>query len=119
MAHHGYSFQSSRLVYRAVETPDDNAFFQAIQQDPLGYANPNFSIPKPQSRRDATKYQKDVAEDSMIGVVFCLRALDTATLIGCLHFTPLKPAHAQHRHSTLAINVLPDYQGQGYGTEAI
>jgi RimJ/RimL family protein N-acetyltransferase len=111
-------FQYSRLTYRAVETPDDNTFFQALQQDPLGYANSNFSISKPQSKNDATKYQKDVAEDSMMGVVFCLGAPDTTTPIGCLHLTPLRPAHARHRHSTLAIDVLPEYQGQGYGTEA-
>ncbi|KAK6441235.1 hypothetical protein LTR95_002534 [Oleoguttula sp. CCFEE 5521] len=113
-----HPFQSSRLLYRAVETPQDGDFFLAIQQDPFGYANSNFTISRPQNAKDASEYQKYVADDTMLGVVFCLLD-DPSKSIGVLHFGALKPNHAQHCHSMVAIDVLPEWQGKGYGTEAL
>ncbi|OQO07840.1 hypothetical protein B0A48_06631 [Cryoendolithus antarcticus] len=113
-----HPFQSSHLLYRAVETPQDNDFFLAIQQDPFGYANSNFSISRPQNAKNASDYQKYVADETMLGVVFCMLE-DPSKTVGVLHFDALKPNHAQHNHSTIAIDVLPDFQGKGYGSEAI
>lgn len=115
-------FHSARLVFRAVETPEDNDFFDILQKDPLGYANANFSISKPQSKKNASEYQKYVAEEAMLGVIFCLPATDPDTKptpIGCIHLDALKSNHAQHSHSTIGIAVVPAYQGKGYGGEAI
>lgn len=116
-------FQSARLTYRAVETPEDNDFFVTLQTDPIGYAQSNWSISVPQSKKSATEFQKYVSEDTMLGVLCCIPSPtpDTAPPIpiACMHLDRLKENHAQHRNATLAIDVLPQYQGQGYGSEAI
>lgn len=115
-------FQSSRLTYRAISSPEDDTFFQTLQTDAQGYANSNFSISKPQSKKSAADFQKYVAEDTMLGVLCCIPppTPDSPPIpVACLHLDRLKEAHAQHRNATLAIDVLPQYQGQGYGSEAI
>ena len=115
-------FRSSRLMYRAVESPDDDAFFQSIQTDTAGFENSNTRLIRPQSRKDAATYQKQVAEESLLGVVICLAPAnpqDKSTPIGTLHLTPPPAFMSQHRFVELGIDILPAYQGQGYGSEAI
>jgi RimJ/RimL family protein N-acetyltransferase len=76
----------------------------------------------PQSKKDASDYQKHVAENTMLGVVFCLHEDDKSELpkaIGTIHFDGIKQDHAHHRNSMVGIDALPEYQGKGYGSEAI
>jgi RimJ/RimL family protein N-acetyltransferase len=122
MASPDNSFRSSRLIYRAVESPDDDVFFQSIQTDTAGFENSNTRLIRPQSRKDAANYQKQVAEESLLGVVICIApasAQDKATPVGSLHLNPPPPSMSQHRFAELGIDILPAYQGQGYGSEAI
>lgn len=114
-------FRSARLIYRAVESPDDDACFQSIQTDTAGFENSNARLIRPQSRKDAANYQKSVAEDSLLGVVICLPSSgeDKDTPIGTLHLNKPPEHLAQHRFTELGIDILPGYQSQGYGSESI
>lgn len=122
MAH---AFCSERLTYRAVETPEDDAFFQVIANDVPGYQNSNWDLAVPQSRKQAASYQKAVAETRLLGVVFCITKQKPDAggpeliPVGCLHLSRLSPGQQHHRNTMLAIDVIPEYQGRGFGSEAI
>lgn len=115
-------FRSERLLYRAVESPDDDTLFQRIQSEPAELQNSNAFLMRPQSRKDAANYQKYVAEEALIGVVICLlpSGPDKAAVpIGTVHLAPFKPTMSHHRFTELGINILNAYHGKGYGSEAI
>ncbi|KAK5118004.1 hypothetical protein LTR62_004048 [Meristemomyces frigidus] len=135
-----HPFQSARLTYRAVEPEGDSALFLSIFHDPFGFHNANISLPKPQNKASAQAYLKQVAESKLVGVVMCLSAensqetsshddstegqskennLSRLTPIGAIHLSALEPKHAHHRHTEIGIDILPRYQNQGYGSEAI
>lgn len=65
-------FRSSRLLYRAVEPSEDEAFFLKLQQDPIAWANSNAAIPRPQGKKGALEYIKHL-EEALLGVVICLQ----------------------------------------------
>ena len=117
-------FSSARLVYRAVESPDDDAFFLSIQTEPTDFQNSNARLKRPQSRKDAKDYQKYVAEEALLGVVICLPHTEPGppqlppTPIGTVHLKPLPSSLSQHRFTELGIDIVKGYQGQGYGSEA-
>ena len=115
-------FRSSRLLYRAVESPDDDAFFFSMQTEPTDFVNSNARLHRPQSRKDAAQYQRYVAEEALLGVVICLPPTQPQfkpTPIGTIHLKSLPPHMVHHRFSEIGIDIVKGYQGQGYGTEAI
>lgn len=122
-------FRSEHLIMRAVESPDDDDFFVKIHQTPIDFANSNARVQKPQSKADAARYQKYVAETSFLGVIICLApradAVDAAekekagAAVGTIHLSEINVHMRAHNHSEIGIDILPEYQGKGYGTEAI
>lgn len=44
---------------------------------------------------------------------------DKAKPIGAVRLYQDSPKFSHHRYATIGINILPEYQGQGYGTEAL
>lgn len=115
-------WRSARLLYRTVESPDDDAFFQSIQTDPSNFQNTNANLIRPQSRKDAASYRKIVAEESVLGVIICLPPPTSEakpTPIGIIFLKSLPPAMQHHRFTELGIDIAQGYQGQGYGSEAI
>ncbi|KAF7191937.1 putative N-acetyltransferase YnaD [Pseudocercospora fuligena] len=115
-------FSSKRLIYRAVEPAEDEAFFLTIQQDPIAWRNSNAAIARPQSKKDAISYMKHCAEEALIGVVICLAPADEkskAVPIGAMHLSPVRSHLGHHRYTEIGIDIIKPYQGQGYGTEAI
>lgn len=115
-------FHSARLVYRAVEPNEDEDFFLKIQQDPIGYRNSNARLASPQSREDVKRYMEHLASKALLGVVICLPAPTPESKpipIGDIHLSPIPSYLAHHRNTTIGIDILPDYQGKGYGSEAI
>lgn len=118
-------FQSQRLIYRAVETPEDDDLFYMIQTEPMAFINSNTRLKTPQSRNNAAHLQRYVADEALIGAVICL-ASDKAdstpskpTLIGSIHLTRSGSTTTVHRHAEIAVDIIKQYQGQGYGSEAI
>ncbi|TKA32072.1 hypothetical protein B0A50_01319 [Salinomyces thailandicus] len=132
-----HPFQSARLVYRAVEE-DDEDFFLKLQQDALGYANAETRLKKPIGRKLTKTFLKHVMDEALLGVVICLPAAPavaksadsvdggagagvqpTLTPIGQVTLDGLEPEQSHHRHTDIGIDILPEYQGKGYGSEAI
>lgn len=137
-------FQSARLLYRAVELPGtnqaDDDFFLRLQRNALGFRNASSSLLRPVSQKQAADYQRWIAEESLLGVVICLpnnndddeandseaighqgHATDDepdATPIGVLTLT-LTPRESHHRYTEIIIDILPQHQNRGYGSEAI
>ncbi|KAI7540827.1 hypothetical protein KC331_g8944 [Hortaea werneckii] len=121
MAH---PFKSERLLYRAVE-PEDEAFFHRIAQDAFGMQNAEARISKPVSKAQTKDFMKQLMEEMLLSVVICLPATSTTekdappTPIGQMHLIALPPHHVHMRHTDIALDILPEYQRQGYGSEAI
>ena len=121
-------FRSERLVYRAVQTPGDNNLFQAITDDYIGYQNSNLSNNKLPNAKEAARLQHVVSE-GLMGAVICLaptteeiaagKLVRHGTAIGQVNLKTIGPAIAHHRLSEISIDILPAYQGKGYGSEAI
>lgn len=114
---------------RAIETPDDDEVFLKIMQTPVDFANANARVQKPQSKADAARFQKHVTESVLMGVMMCLAprpdAADTGQkekagpAVGTIHLSEVNQHMLAHRFSEIGIDILPEYQGKGYGTEAI
>lgn len=129
MANRTNPFRTERLVMRAVESPDDDELFIRLQQEPIDFRNSNARVQKPQSKADAMRFQKHVMEKAMLGVAICLAprsdAIDTAEkekagpAVGAIHLSELPTHMMAHRYSEIGVDILPEYQGKGYGTEAI
>lgn len=119
-------FRSANLVYRAVESPEDDALFFAIQTEPQDFVNSNARLIRPQSRKDASEFQRAVTEDSLLGVVICLpKTADDAPNalpkgVGTIHVKPLSSSgFSPHKSGEIALDIVKEHQGKGYGTEAI
>jgi RimJ/RimL family protein N-acetyltransferase len=115
-------FRSARLFYRAVRGPDDDAIFAAINDDRAGYMNSNASNNRLPTPADATDFRKSVSED-LLGAIICLPCDDDATkagiAIGEIHLKGLPPRLIHHRNTEVGVDILPEWQGKGYGSEAI
>ncbi|KAK0344092.1 hypothetical protein LTR91_019696 [Friedmanniomyces endolithicus] len=111
-------FRSERLIYRAVITPDDDAFFLTVQQDPLAFRNASGQILKPQNKQSTVAFVKLVAEEALLGVIIALPAAEpetTSVPIGILHLDAPSAGHSHHRRSSLGIDIIRERQGQGIG----
>ena len=108
-------WQSERLFYRAVE-PEDDEFITKMYRDASSviYAAPFLHTPR--SVADSRKYL-DYMAGCLLGVIICSQEQNTPIGIMTLNACDARMQH--HRHSELGIKIIPDYQSQGYGTEAI
>ena len=115
-------FRSTRLTYRAVDLKTDLSFFESIQADKLGYQNSNASNIRLPNTEDARDSMHGVSE-ALLGAIIrtCPSANDgsSAVDIGQLSLQVLGRSQSHHRNCELGIEILPDWQGKGYGTEAI
>lgn len=137
-------FKSERLVYRAIEdAPEDLAFLHSISLDAEGFANSNTQALVPQSRENTKKWRQHL-DSCVIAAVVCLPPSPRASAppgemssttdaalspekrpepqlvpIGVISLTGSSPRSAHHRNANISIDVLPEYQRKGYGSEAI
>jgi len=120
-------FFSERLFYRLIDPDQDLPFFQKLQADPVALRNSNPRLARPASKKDAEDYMVGVS-NGLLGVIICLPACPSPdadapnlhpTPIGAIHLSPLSAKLAHHRYTTIGISIHGDYQGQGYGSEAI
>jgi RimJ/RimL family protein N-acetyltransferase len=122
------AFQSARLVYRAPEENDEDITFiyEKITLDPAIQAQAACKT-TPGKKKEAENYFKYVANESLLGVIICIRGesrqeSDTKPVhipIGILHLNALKSPSGRDLHSEIGIQIAKDYQSQGYGTEAL
>lgn len=137
-------FTSKRLVYRAIEdTSEDLDFLHSISLDPEGFANSNTSPLVPQNKENTKKWRTHL-ESCLIAAVVCLPSNPSSTPaptdetdpktdtvcshkrqelqpvpIGLISLTGSSAETARHRNANISIDILPDYQRKGYGSEAI
>lgn len=133
-------FDTARLAFRAVRQPEDLALFVAIGNDQNGYMNSNFTNASLPSPADAAKFMKDTAEESLLGATIWLKDTPSSreseemrndgarsgdlksewgTAIGEIHLSKLPKGSTHHRWTEIGIDILPAYQGLGYGRESI
>jgi RimJ/RimL family protein N-acetyltransferase len=116
-------YRSTRLFYRALRGQEDDGLFAAINNDRIGYMNSNVSNIRLPSPEDAIAFRKAVAQE-MLAAIICLPDPDykgskPGEAIGQIHLKGPSPALMHHRHAEIGIDLLPQYQGKGYGSEAI
>ncbi|KAF2682959.1 acyl-CoA N-acyltransferase [Lentithecium fluviatile CBS 122367] len=115
-------FMSARLIYRAIRVPEDDALFAAINDDRVGYMNSNASNVKLPTPSDATKFREKCAEE-LLAAVICLPASEEpskpGTSIGQIHLKGFPPRFMHHRNTEIGLDILPQWQGKGYGSETI
>ncbi|KAF2873923.1 acyl-CoA N-acyltransferase [Massariosphaeria phaeospora] len=116
-------FRSTRLHYRALNPTTDLRLFAAINGDPSGYANSNLSNIHLPTAADAAQFQASVIENSLVAAIICLPGgdddADGGIAIGQIHLKRGKPGTQHHRNTEIGIDILPEYQRKGYGSEAI
>ncbi|TPX18746.1 uncharacterized protein E0L32_002603 [Thyridium curvatum] len=127
-------FKSERLIYRGVEDPEDDELMVRLESDPENQVNSDMNLHKPPSRKSVLSgYKVWILEKALMAAVVCLKPSsprlaqpqgdeeesDKAppTPIGIIHIRRQNGAHT--RDSSIGINILPDFQRQGYGSEAI
>ncbi|KAF2027326.1 acetyltransferase [Setomelanomma holmii] len=140
-----HPFNSANLSYRAIRDADI-AIFRAISDDVHGFQNSNFGNISLPSDTDTKDFMTICADSSkyLLGVVIWLnhpadlskekiRELvkkskdegkeglveDWGIAIGELHLSRLPRGSSHHRWTEVGIDVIPEYQGRGYGKEAI
>ncbi|KAM0709816.1 hypothetical protein Q7P35_003857 [Cladosporium inversicolor] len=131
-------WRSKRLIIRPIE-PSDEAFLESINGDSSdGYQNAVPFMPVPQGTASAKVY-REVLEKSLIGGIICLLPSTTPesetepttttkddapkkpnpTPIGTIALSASEANMSHHRNTSIGIHLAPQYQGQGYGSEAI
>lgn len=129
-------WRSERLIFRPVEDFDD-AFLSSLHQD----TSDNFQqatryLPVPQGSASAA-HRRERLQKALLGCIICLPAplnTDAASDATAISNVPNQPipigtialsaadsaAHAHHRNTTIGgLGIVTQYQGKGYGSEAI
>lgn len=117
-------FRSERLQYQSFNSPEDDDFFHSIQSDPIAFTNSCASLVRPADRQFSNNIKKYLLENSLLFVVIYKIGDDPiaqpqAERIGTLFLKSASPDMAHHRCSEFGIDIKKEYQGLGYGAEAI
>ncbi|BGP34987.1 hypothetical protein JCM10296v2_006811 [Rhodotorula toruloides] len=117
-------FQTSRLVYRAVDWDKDESFFaqafghEATQLGTMG------SMTRPLSKK-ALEGTKEFTDKALLSIIFCLplspeEPTQAGEAVGWVNLSMEEmDRRNQHRCAFFGLTVHPKHQGNGYGTEAM
>lgn len=122
------AFRSDRLLFRAIEDSeaDQRWFYTRIQSDPVAFALLDSSVLRPQIRSRSDEKLADL-QKGLLGVMICLPAYHDGEdfipqkQIGIVSLDDEAGGNYRHHHrlAVLAVAIATEYQGLGYGTEAI
>lgn len=123
------AWASKRLIYRAVEKGDHDALLKTLDSDSESFINISSALPAPLGKKDMEEYY-EYLQKKLLAVAICLPAPPVSNTqdggtppqpipIGVISLEEIPARHHQHRGSEIAVNVVKEYRGQGYGTEAI
>jgi RimJ/RimL family protein N-acetyltransferase len=118
-------FSSDRLIYRALEDTTENKehFRNVMLNDPNTVGQSVNRLLKPLTSADVDRSFSGASE-SFLSVIMYLKpegahpSSPTTPPVGWLSLDS-HPTSRHHRSCTMGITISTDYQGQGYGTEAI
>ncbi|KAJ3955278.1 hypothetical protein N0V92_008193 [Colletotrichum tropicale] len=121
----GNSFQSGRLIFRAIEDDEDDKrwFHDQIKNAPVGFALGDSNVLRPQTRRRSDSLLLEI-QGFLLGVIICLPAADEAASpqpIGVIALNNEAGDNYRHhrRLAVLSISIAKPYRNLGYGAEAI
>ncbi|EMD70190.1 hypothetical protein COCSADRAFT_74553, partial [Bipolaris sorokiniana ND90Pr] len=106
-------WRSPRLHYRAIR-PCDKSVFLALAADPTMYMASTHATTKLPTEQDADENMHQGPAGGSEG-----REEKYGVAIGHIHSAPSSLHEAHHRTMEIALDILPAYQGKGYGSEAI
>ncbi len=136
-------FRSKNLSYGSYNSPEHDDFFHAVQTDPVAFTNSAPSLIRPVTRKLTEAISKHLQGNSLLFVIISKLAANTdaeankesgsektgtsATAddsnkpvpIGCIFLKSPSPDMAHHRCSEMGVDIIKEYQGRGYGGEAI
>jgi RimJ/RimL family protein N-acetyltransferase len=130
-------YTSERLTYRAASMDKDEDFFRALRSDSILHQLSNGSLSLPQKFEDAKEDIRYTLEKCLLGVVICTKgpSCSPSTLTGkdtnsvdkdnddipigvfYMRHDGIKAMH--HRKVDIGIVIGQEFQGKGYGSEAI
>lgn len=115
-------WKTNRLIFRAVE-PSDDPFLHEINRHSANLVNAAPFLPLPQNQKDINGF-REYLEAALVGVLICLpeekwEGNDRPKPIGAMTLSQMPKSQQHHRVSGIGINILPEYTGKGYGSEAI
>jgi RimJ/RimL family protein N-acetyltransferase len=119
--------ESDRLYFRAWDSSRDKEWYFAMHSDPKIFYNTSKSIFQPMKKDSVEPIIKEF-ETALLGVVICKKSSLNAAenppaseseRIGILMIKNIPPSQVQNRCADLGIELRPDAQGQGYGTEVL
>lgn len=133
------TFASERLIYEAFDNADENIkgfLYQQMAKNPDIKALDSIQALAPLSR---TSYYNETLQKwshNLINVIVCLKPDDWEEIskdftreehakglrgvpIGMMCVAPLPPSLAHHRRAGLGMSISAQFQGKGYGSEAL
>ncbi|CAI6336281.1 unnamed protein product [Periconia digitata] len=135
MANVANAYRSKSLVYRAVEdNEEDKVFLHSLLLDPQSFHQNNYDdLLRPINRKTSDLHLKYKEPTRLIHVLICLPANDgeisdqddagssakQPVPIGSLNLHGVKEGQRHHRTLDIGILIATEYQGRGYGSEAI
>jgi GNAT superfamily N-acetyltransferase len=136
-------FRSKRLSYGAYNSPEHNEFFHSLQSEPLAFVSSCATLLRPVDRKFVDDVRKDLLENSLLFVIIYKVAENPNVSKGRVFSSEgetgenstnnsndripigsifLKAESSDMRHhccSELGVDIIKEYQGHGYGSEAI
>lgn len=126
--------RSKRLVYTAFDAEKHDAFFFAMHDDPVSWTNACSQIQRPMTRTFHDGILRSHSQQLLFVVVnrvvagggaqeeqgaAAKPAPETLEPVGKLVLEAPDPTSAQHDNTELSVGIHRDFQGQGYGAEAL
>ncbi|KAM0752150.1 acyl-CoA N-acyltransferase [Meredithblackwellia eburnea MCA 4105] len=119
------SFSTRRLVFRSTDAQDkdDVAHLRQIHADPITLFKTMGSPPAPMNNAKAEEFAK-FCDSCVLSVFICLPKSETephipGKVIGWMCLAPMTLSSAHHNKTHFGISLQKDYQGKGYGGEAL
>lgn len=117
-------YQSPHLIYRAIQSPKDDEFFHQLLSEYSIWEYASGLLCLPVGSKITTQIRTASVESSILAVVICKKESDNGDTassrpVGILTLNTGSPLEMQNRAAKMGILIGPEFQGQGYGSEAI
>lgn len=117
-------YRSARLLYRAPEDNlTDEAFFHALYSDPVVGSMASTALIRPLNNKERKELRANLEAVVFMSVMICIipevGSDNAPETIGVISLRKQAPGFTHNRTHELAITIAREYQGKGYGPEAI